>query len=331
MSTPDEIAAAAAVLREGGLVAFPTETVYGLGADARNPVAVERLYAVKGRPAWHPVIVHLGDASQLHTYGVDVPDWANALAATFWPGPLTLIVHRAPGVVCDAATGGLNTVGLRVPYQPVALELLRAFGGGVAAPSANRFGRVSPTSADDVRHDLGADVDVILDGGPCMVGVESTIVDCTSGRARVLRLGGITVAELTHALGEAPEVVQRDASEGDAIEGVRAPGTIASHYAPRAEVVLVNADAIVVRAQALLEAGVAVGVLTMGDVALTDVPAALEVLDQPATVAEYAQVLYQRLRDADRRELGVLLVVAPEDEGLGAAVVDRLRRAAADA
>ncbi len=178
------------MLRDGGLVAFPTETVYGLGADASSPAALRRLYAVKGRPADHPVIVHLASIGQLADWAVDVPERARRLAEACWPGPLTLVLERSPRVP-DEVTGGRPTVGLRVPDQPIALALLRAFGGGVAAPSANRFGRVSPTTADDVRADLGDDVDVVLDGGPCRVGVESTIVDCSRGDPIVLRLGGI--------------------------------------------------------------------------------------------------------------------------------------------
>ncbi|MGH9027962.1 MAG: L-threonylcarbamoyladenylate synthase, partial [Acidimicrobiia bacterium] len=184
-----EIDEAAAVLRGGGLVAFPTETVYGLGADAARPLAVARLYAVKRRPTGHPVIVHLPDADVIDDWAVAVPDGARRLAAACWPGPLTLLLRRAPSVL-DVVTGGLDTVGVRVPAHPVAQSLLRAFGGGVAAPSANRFGAVSPTTADHVRSDLGDGVDVVLDGGPCPVGVESTIVDCSGERPVVLRPGG---------------------------------------------------------------------------------------------------------------------------------------------
>jgi L-threonylcarbamoyladenylate synthase len=188
--TAAEIDRAVEVLRGGGLVAFPTETVYGLGANASSPDALHRLYAVKGRPADHPVIVHLAAADELAEWAADVPDDARTLADSFWPGPLTLVLPCTDRVPSEA-TGGLATVALRVPDQPVALALLRAFGGGLAAPSANRFGRVSPTSALDVRADLGDDVDVILDGGPCRVGVESTIVDCSAGEPAILRLGGI--------------------------------------------------------------------------------------------------------------------------------------------
>ena len=195
MTDAPAIGRAVDALRRGALVAFPTETVYGLGADARSVDALARLYAVKGRPAAHPVIVHLGGAAQLDDWAGDVSSEARALAAAFWPGPLTLVVPRAAGVL-DEVTGGADTVGLRVPDQPVALELLAAFGDGLAAPSANRFGRVSPTTAGDVRADLGDDVALVLDGGTCRVGVESTIVDCSRADVRILRPGAITRVEL---------------------------------------------------------------------------------------------------------------------------------------
>ena len=195
---PADIRRAVAVLRAGGLVAFPTETVYGLGADASQPAAVQRVFAVKGRPADHPVIVHLAGAEALGEWAAEVPPAAAVLAERCWPGPLTVIVRRAAGVP-DEVTGGLETVGLRVPDQPVALALLRAFAEegadearrGIAAPSANRFGRVSPTTAADVRADLGDDVDLVLDGGACRVGVESTIVDCAGDAPAILRLVGL--------------------------------------------------------------------------------------------------------------------------------------------
>jgi L-threonylcarbamoyladenylate synthase len=216
-SSREEIARAADVLRAGGLVAFPTETVYGLGADASSPDAVHELFAVKGRPADHPVIVHLGDAVQLDDWGVDVADTARTLTAACWPGPLTVVVRRATRVP-DAVTGGLDTVGLRVPDQPLALALLHEFGGGIAAPSANRFGRVSPTTAADVFTDLGDDVDMILDGGPSRVGVESTIVDCSRAEPAILRLGGLPRERVEEVLGRAVPLL--DTGE------VRAPGTL---------------------------------------------------------------------------------------------------------
>ena len=309
-----EITGAADVLRDGGLVAFPTETVYGLGADASSVDAVHRLFAVKGRPADHPVIVHLADAAQLSEWAADVPEAAAVLTDACWPGPLTVVVRRAPHVP-DAVTGGLDTVGLRVPDQPVALALLGAFGGGVAAPSANRFGRVSPTTADDVRADLGADVDVVLDGGPCRVGVESTIVDCSGAQPAILRVGGIARERVEGLLGTHVALL----TGGE----VRAPGALASHYAPRACVELVTADDLAGRAVGALARGDRVGV--MG--ATVDDPRAVA-LGVPADDTAYAHDLYRMLRAADEQSLDLVLAVVPDTAGLGAAVADRLRRAA---
>jgi L-threonylcarbamoyladenylate synthase len=314
-----DIDAAVAVLRRGGLVAFPTETVYGLGADATNPRALSRLYEVKGRPRRHPVIVHIANAAALHIWAVDVGDEARRLAESCWPGPLTLVVARST-IVPDEVTGGGHTVGLRVPDQPLARELLRAFDGGIAAPSANRFGRVSPTTAAAVHDDLGSDVELVLDGGPCRVGVESTIVDCTADEAVVLRPGGVTTARLREVLG-------RDvAAAPDA--RTPAPGTLPSHYSPRARVELVGRDEITTRAAAHAGEGRRVGVLCEAP-APTSAAHLDAVLDSPRDVDEFARVLYERMREADARELDVLLVVAPASRGVGEAVVDRLRRAAA--
>lgn len=309
---------AAAVLRRGGLVAFPTETVYGLGADAANPDAVRHLYAVKGRPPGHPVIVHLAGADALDGWARAVPEAARLLADAFWPGPLTLILPRSDRVP-DAVTGGRDTVGLRVPDQPVARALLREFGGGVAAPSANRFGRVSPTTAADVDADLGADVDLVLDGGPCRVGVESTIVDCTGPEPVIARLGGVSREEVERCLGYAVAVADTGA--------VAAPGTLAAHYAPRARVVVVTPADAADTAEGLLAEGHAVGLLALAPPG--DLPTGVRILPSPADVDEYARVLYARLRDADARGLDDLLVVPPPPAGVGAAVADRLRRAAA--
>lgn len=314
----EEIARAAGVLRTGGLVAFPTETVYGLGADASNAVAVRRLYEVKGRPPDHPVIVHLGVGADLARWVVDVPDDARRLAEACWPGPLTLVLRRRTDRVVDEVTGGRPTVAVRVPGHPVALALLEAFGGGIAAPSANRFGRVSPTTAAHVVDDLGADVDVVLDGGPCTVGVESTIVDCTGPDPVVLRLGGVTEERLTELLGRPPS--RHTTGE------VAAPGTLASHYAPRAEVELAAEPTVVAVAARLAAGGRRVGVLAL--MPPSGLPPDVVVLDPPTDSDDYARVLYERLREADRRSLDVLVVVAPPEEGIGAAVADRLRRSA---
>jgi L-threonylcarbamoyladenylate synthase len=314
-----EIAAAVEVLRAGGLVAFPTETVYGLGADASNADALARLYRVKGRPLDHPVIVHLSAAAALDDYACDVPDAARAAAAAFWPGPLTVVLRKRPDAIADAATGGRPTVGLRVPDHPVALALLEAFGRGIAAPSANRFGRVSPTTAAHVRADLGTDVDLVLEGGATRVGVESTIVDFTNDEPAILRVGGIAAEELARVLGR--QLERRDTG------AVAAPGTLPSHYAPDARVEVVTAAELAARAVTLVTSGARVGVLAMAP--LPDLPPEVRVLGAPGDVAEFARVLYARLRDADGAGLDVVLAAAPSDDGLGVAIRDRLRRASA--
>ena len=327
------VAVAAAILREGGLVAFPTETVYGLGADATNAAAVGRIFRVKGRPADHPLIVHLADVSGLAPWPAELPDAARAVAEGFWPGPLTLVLRRSH-LVPDAVTGGRDTVGLRVPDHPVARALLREV-GGVAAPSANRFGRVSPTAAADVAADLGTDVDLILDGGPCTVGVESTILDLSTGVAEILRPGGVSASQLAAVLGRVPEVWRGDGA-------ARAPGMLAAHYAPTAEVRVVTMDELGAAARTARATGRVVGVLAPRAVDGLDGDAAPgdghddrdlrsgEVIElEPAgDAAHYAHVLYARLRQADRLGIDLLLVVPPPDEGVGRAVNDRLRRAA---
>lgn len=321
---PVDIDRAVAVLRSGGLVAFPTETVYGLGADAANDAAVARVFAVKGRPTDHPLIVHLADVGQIDTWADDVPDVARMLADAFWPGPLALLLRRSESV-SDAVTGGRPTVALRVPDHPLALELLRAFGGGIAAPSANRFGRVSPTTAAHVVADLGTDVDLVLDGGPCRVGVESTIVDLTGPEPEILRLGGVTVDRLAEVLGHEPAV--RIAAE-PADRGAIAPGMLEAHYAPDARIVIATesgaADALIA---ALSTANGPVGVLAPG--VLAGIPEDVVELEPAGPADEYAAVLYARLRQADRLGLSTLVCVPPPAVGVGAAVMDRLRRAAA--
>lgn len=309
---------AVAVLSSGGLVAFPTETVYGLGADASNPTAVRRVFEVKGRPVDHPLIVHLGALDQLDDWARDVPDAARVLSRTFWPGPLTMILRRSNRVV-DEVTGGRETVGLRIPDHGVALEMLRSFGGGVAAPSANRFGRVSPTSADHVRADLGDDVDFILDGGPCTVGVESTIVDLSGDEPEVLRPGGISADLISQVLAMP---VRLWGGERD----VAAPGTLASHYAPEVRVEIVAVDEVPGRCVEVLASGLRVGVL--GAEEIHDLPVEAVVLEAGGGPDGFARVLYERLRDADRLGLDILLVQPPEPIGVGVAIHDRLKRAA---
>jgi L-threonylcarbamoyladenylate synthase len=297
-------------------VAFPTETVYGLGADARNPEAVARIFAAKGRPVDHPLIVHLADASQLTEWARDIPPAAWQLAEAFWPGPLAMVLPRAPHVL-DAVTGGLDTVALRVPNHPLALALLGAFAGGVAAPSANRYGRVSPTAASHVREELGDAVDFVLDGGACQVGIESTIVDVSSTTIKILRPGAITESDLRRVLG-APVTITL-AGE------VRAPGRKPSHYAPRARVVLVAEDDAVQESERW-RAGYRVGLLAAQRP--VQLHASVAWLDFGDTAAVQAYMLYQRLRQADDLGLQVLVAVMPADVGLGHALCDRLRRAA---
>ncbi len=317
MAPPPEISRAVDVLRAGGLIALPTETVYGLGADASNDLAVRRIFAVKGRPSSHPLIVHLPSVERAREWTLGLGEAGEKLARAFWPGALTLIVKRN-ATVSDAVTGGQDTVGLRVPSHPLALELLRAFGGGIAAPSANRFGKVSPTTAQHVRDELGSDVDLVLDGGPSQVGVESTIVDLTHQPPRLLRPGGISREAIEAVLG-APLTLVTHATD------VRAPGLLESHYAPRAGLWLVTAEALHDEAQRRLATGARVVVLAPASV---PVPAGVVRLEVPEGDAGFAQVLYARLREADA--LGdLILAVPPPESGLGLAVRDRLQRAAA--
>jgi L-threonylcarbamoyladenylate synthase len=317
MLTPDILTRAVETLRRGGVIALPTETVYGLAANAEDELAVRRVFAIKGRPATHPLIVHVASAGELASWARHVPEEAHRLAAAFWPGPLTLVLPRGPRAT-DAVTGGQDTVAVRVPNHPLALAVLEALGGGVAAPSANRFGKVSPTTAEHVRADLGDDVDLILDGGPCTVGLESTIVDLSGGAPAVLRPGGLSVEAIERALG--CEVPVRTSST------VRVSGSLSSHYAPRAGVVLAEPGGAASRVEALRAQGRSVGVL--GPASLT-LPPGVPRYDVPEDPAGAARVLYTRLREADEHGHDVLVACLPRAEGLGLAVRDRLARAAA--
>jgi L-threonylcarbamoyladenylate synthase len=311
-----DITEATAVLAAGGLVAFPTETVYGLGADASRADSVAKIFAAKGRPSAHPLIVHLPPDASLDGWAASVPDVARRLAAAAWPGPLTMILPRGPRV-SPATTGGADTVGLRVPAHPMAQALLRAFGGGVAAPSANRFGAVSPTTADHVVTDLGDRVDYVLDGGPCAVGVESTIVDLSRGRAVLLRPGGLPR--------EAIEAITGPLAAADA-HAPAAPGTLASHYAPRAQVIAVAPDEV---PAAIARATGRVAVLAPA-AAFAAWPALGEAIAYrvPDDVAAMARALYAALRDLDAAGVDVVIAALPPAAGLGEAVGDRLLRAA---
>ena len=311
------MADAAANLVAGNLVAFPTETVYGLGADACNAGAVARIYSVKGRPADHPLIVHVASMDALGEWASDVPGYAISLARDFWPGPMTLIMKRSE-LAADFVTGGQDTVGVRVPDHAVALGLLEAFaragGKGVAAPSANRFGSVSPTTAQAVADELGeylAEADQILDGGPCEVGIESTIIDCTGNAPRILRPGALTVAMIEESTGLV--VGDSAAVGGSAVneEKIRVSGSLDSHYAPVAKVVL---DLSPVAGQ---------GFIARADVATPD---GVVRLASPKSDDEFARILYAALHAADEQGLQTVVVKQPAGDGIAIAIRDRLKR-----
>lgn len=327
--TANTIKLAAQVLIDGNLVAFPTETVYGLGADACNADAVARIYSAKGRPADHPLIIHVVSMDALGDWADDVPGYAISLARDFWPGPMTLIVKRSK-LAGDFVTGGQDTVGVRVPNHPVALGLLEAFarigGKGVAAPSANRFGHVSPTTAKAVEEELGNyldPIDQILDGGACEIGIESTIIDCTGDIPKILRPGAITVqmiAESTELSIAGKFVYTNDDlprisinSEAVDTQTIRVSGSLANHYAPAANVLLDQVP----------ESG-------QGFIALADVPTPEGVtrLAAPNSHEGFARLLYSALRAADEKGLETVVVQQPVGDGLAIAIRDRLKRAA---
>lgn len=307
---------ATTILRRGGLVAFPTETVYGLGADAENPDAVTRIFAAKGRPAHHPVIVHIGHLDLLYRLAVGIPPSTLLLTQHFWPGPLTLILKRSMHVP-DAVTGGQDTVGLRMPDHPVARALLAAFGGGIAAPSANRFGRLSPTTAAHVRAELGGAVDYVLDGGPCQVGIESTVLDLSGVHPRLLRPGAVTATQIETVLGKPLATVSGDVP--------RSPGMLPSHYAPQTALTLAASNDLHTKLKQCLEKGERVAVL-----ARPAVPALPGCIWQamPDDPSAYAHELYARLHELDALQVDRLLVEMPPREAAWLAVSDRLMRAA---
>jgi L-threonylcarbamoyladenylate synthase len=307
--TADAMARAAEQLKAGWLVAFPTETVYGLGADATNADAVARIYKAKGRPADHPLIVHLGDMQDIAEWSKEIPDYAIALARSFWPGPMTLILKRS-SLAKDFITGGQETVGLRVPDHVIALALLNEFkklgGKGIAAPSANRFGHVSPTTSAAVTAELSEyleENDLILDGGPSQVGVESTIIDCTGELPKILRPGAITEEMITGVTGL---VI------ADSVSDIRVSGSLENHYSPAAKVILDIAPA-------------------SGDgfIALSNIetPAGVVRLASPQNNEEFARLLYTALRSADQQELARVVVAQPAGDDISVAIRDRLLRA----
>jgi L-threonylcarbamoyladenylate synthase len=307
------------LLKSGELVAFPTETVYGLGADASNPSAIAKLYAAKGRPTNHPVIVHIADLSQLSVWAASVPENAFKLANKFWPGPLTLILPKAAHVR-DEITGGQRSVGLRMPAHPLALELLKAFGGGVIAPSANKFGRLSPTTAEDVRSEFQDEVALVLDGGPCQVGIESTIVDLSSSHPMILRPGMIEQSDIESIIGAVltPQRLVEDESI------TRAPGGLPSHYAPTTPLKLVDAAELgCITKSSDHRARIAV-------MAFTQPPESMNwiVADRDPNV--FARDLYKNLRQLDKLQLDQIVVEAPPADEHWDGIRDRLERAAAD-
>jgi L-threonylcarbamoyladenylate synthase len=308
--TADAMTSAAASIKDGNLVAFPTETVYGLGADASNADAVAKIYAAKGRPADHPLIVHISSMDGIGYWANEISEYAIALARAFWPGPMTLICKRS-GEARDFVTGGQDTVGLRVPDHVVALALLDAAKQigvhGIAAPSANRFGHVSPTTADAVREELDQYLspgDTILDGGPSQVGVESTIIDCTGKNPHILRPGAITQAMIEEVTGLKVTNVESE---------IRVSGSLENHYAPEATVVL----------DATPQSGD--GYIAMSD---KTTPAGVIRLAAPHSVEEYARILYSSLRDGDSQKISRICIEQPQGDGLAIAICDRLQRAA---
>ena len=322
---PELILDAARGIRAGELVAFPTETVYGLGADASSDAAVAKIFAAKGRPADHPLIVHVADASQVIDYASSVPPFAARLMKAFWPGPLTVILPRLPGVA-TAAAGGQASIGLRCPAHPVALAFLKTcleLGvSGVAGPSANRFGRVSPTTAEHVRGEFAGDL-LVLDGGPCEVGIESSIVDCTRGRPVLLRPGVLRRSQLEAACGEpvlAPEDIQSDAA------APRAPGTLESHYAPNAKVRLMDADAIQTALDLLGAEAENIGIYARSIVHIQSEKVRYRRMPDDALAA--AQQLFAVLRSFDEQGVKLIWVENLPDAGEWDGVRDRLMRAA---
>ncbi len=310
--TTDAISKAAIALKDGHLVAFPTETVYGLGADATNQNAVSQIYAAKGRPTDHPLIVHISSIDKMSDWAIDIPNYAITLARKFWPGPMTLILKRS-GIAKDFITGGQANVGLRIPGHSLALALLTQFesigGQGVAAPSANRFGAVSPTTALAVDEEIGKNLkkdDLILDGGGCIIGIESTIIDCTGKSPSILRPGAITFEMVEKSVGG-------KINANSSTKSIRASGLLVNHYAPKAKV----------RLNKLAKPGE--GFIAMANIRT---PNGAHRLACPEDIEEFARILYEALRNGDRLNLNEIKVMLPEGDGLALAIADRLIKSA---
>jgi len=309
--TPNEIKKAAKALKDGHLVAFPTETVYGLGADATNEKAVSRIYSVKGRPKDHPLIVHISSINQLDKWAINIPDYAMKLAKEFWPGPMTLILKRSK-LAKDFITGGQENVGLRVPNQPVALSLLSEFellgGLGIAAPSANRFGAVSPTSSDAVIDELDKylqTTDLLVNGGFCLVGIESTIISCLSDSPSIIRPGAITLEMIS-------EVIENKNLNSNLSVILKAPGNLDKHYSPRAKIFINNKP----------EKGE--GLIALSSI---ETPKGVKRLLSPTNHEEFAEGIYEAFRQGDKLNLPVINIYTPENTGLGVAINDRINKA----
>ena len=308
-----DITQAVQILRAGGLVAFPTETVYGLGADATNPAAIAKIFAAKGRPATNPLIVHIADIATAKKFAATWPNAAQLLAEKFWPGPLTLVLPKSPAIV-DSVTAGKNTVGLRIPNHPLAIELLKAFGGPLAAPSANRSNRISPTTAQHVRDELGSAVDFILDGGPCTVGIESTVLDLTTSPPMILRPGAITQQEIQQLIGSVPLFSGQTSPDSPA----SSPGQQPVHYSPRATAYRFERSDTSRLKQAKER--------LKNTVILTISPQPGD-LQMPGNPADYARVLYATLREIDTHLIDSILIEMPPDTPEWHAIRDRLIRA----
>lgn len=318
----NEITQAVTILQQGGLVAFPTETVYGLGADAKNPEAVRKVFTAKGRPFDHPLIVHLANVDQLGEWARDITLMAKQLAQAFWPGPLTLILKKQPHVL-DAVTAGQDTVGIRIPSHPLALALLSEFGSGVVAPSANQFTRVSPTEVSAVQEEMGERAAMILDGGVCAVGLESTIVNVSGALPVILRPGMITKEMIEEVLGREVQVATREVSE------VRAPGQHHLHYAPRTKTILLSASELTAYV-ASVASQERIALMLQSDL---NIPAHdhVHVVKMPEEPAAYAQSLYHTLRCLDREELAMIVIEAVPNDPAWEAIRDRLSKASAGA
>jgi L-threonylcarbamoyladenylate synthase len=340
---------AAKLLKEGQLVAFPTETVYGLGADASNASAIKKLYEAKGRPSSHPVIVHLHHVEQISNWAIDIPESAAILARAFWPGPMTLVMKRTAKVL-DAVTGGQDTVGLRIPSHPLALAVLKEFGGGLVAPSANKFGRLSPTSAADVRAEFGDELAMVLDGGSCQVGIESTIIDLTSGRPRILRPGMISVSMIYSVLGEkfdSREWDRRDSGSArvdttakeklndvasDEEHDIRVPGSLASHYAPVTPLYLIPSSEFSTFLDSQLQVDRNITVVSFRSPSNEFTERTWATL--PKNPSEFARLIYSTLRRLDALHPRMIILESPPVSTTGtdpldawSGINDRLSRA----